>query len=102
MIVAVSSDFADDAWIGSNCSPELSPELELLPNFGEQFRERGVEFGEMFRALEWAPRGEAGHLYISKVRTRWKFSSNLDLPFLKKIWKSIEIHILFSKYYRCF
>jgi hypothetical protein len=27
---AVSSDSVDDAQIGSNCSPELSTELELL------------------------------------------------------------------------
>jgi hypothetical protein len=32
-IAAVSSDSADDARIGSNCSPEL----ETLPNFSEQF-----------------------------------------------------------------
>jgi hypothetical protein len=43
---AVPSDSADDARIGSNCSPELSPELEPLPNFDEQFRELGVEFRE--------------------------------------------------------
>ncbi|AQL03146.1 hypothetical protein ZEAMMB73_Zm00001d045773 [Zea mays] len=40
--IAVSLDFTDDAQIGSNCLPELEP----LPNFGEQFRELGVEFGE--------------------------------------------------------
>ena len=41
-IEVVSSNFADDARIGSNCSPEL----ESFPNFGEQFRELGIESGE--------------------------------------------------------
>jgi hypothetical protein len=39
---AVPSDPADDAQIESNCWPELKP----LPNFGEQFRELGIEYGE--------------------------------------------------------
>jgi hypothetical protein len=42
MNAMVPSDFTDDAQIGSNCSPEL----EQLPNFGEQFQELGIEFGE--------------------------------------------------------
>jgi hypothetical protein len=42
-IAAVSSDSADDVRIGSNCSPELLPELELLSSFSEQFWELGIE-----------------------------------------------------------
>jgi hypothetical protein len=42
----VLSDSTDDARIKSNCSPELLPELEPLPNFGEQFRELRIESGE--------------------------------------------------------
>jgi hypothetical protein len=70
--VAVPSDSADDAQIGSNYSPELSPELEPLPNFGDQFRELGIEYGKPFRALERARREQAGHVYIVGVRMRWK------------------------------
>jgi hypothetical protein len=44
---AVSSDSADNARIESNCSPELSSELEPLPNFGEQFRKLGIESEEI-------------------------------------------------------
>jgi hypothetical protein len=42
----VPSDSAEDALIESNCSSELSPKLEPLTNFSEQFWELGVEFGE--------------------------------------------------------
>jgi hypothetical protein len=41
---AVPSDSTDDARIESNCSPELSPELEPLPNFSKRFRELRIEF----------------------------------------------------------
>jgi hypothetical protein len=40
-------DSADNARIGSNCSPELSSKLDPLPNFGEQFRELGIESEKM-------------------------------------------------------
>jgi hypothetical protein len=40
-------------------------------------------------------------IYIYMVRTRWKFGSNTKFT-IYKIQKSIEIHILCSKYYRCF
>jgi hypothetical protein len=43
---AVPSGSTDDAQIGSNCSPKLSPELEPVPNFGEQSRELRIESGE--------------------------------------------------------
>jgi hypothetical protein len=89
----VPSDSADDARIGSNCSLELSPELEPLPNFGEQFRELEIESGKPFCVLEWARRGETRHVYIVGVRTRWKFGSNSDFT-IYKIRKSLEIHIV--------
>jgi hypothetical protein len=40
---AVPSDSTDDARIESNCSPELSLELEPAPNFGEGFQEFRIE-----------------------------------------------------------
>jgi hypothetical protein len=54
-----------------------------------------------FRALEHSRRGEAEPVYISRVQTRWKFGSNSNFT-IYKIRKSLEIHILCSKYYRCF
>ena len=59
-----------------------------------------LNLGKPFHALEQAWRGEVGHVYIVGVWARWKFSSNLDFT-IYKIWKSLEIHILCSKYYRC-
>jgi hypothetical protein len=32
-----------------------------------------LNLGKPFRALERVRRGEVGHVYISRVRTRWKF-----------------------------
>jgi hypothetical protein len=75
---AVPSDFADDARIGSNCSPDLEP----LPNFDEQFRELGVEFGETVSALVGLDEEKSG-MYIYRVRTRWKFGSNSDFTIYK-------------------
>jgi hypothetical protein len=77
MIAVVSSDSIDDARIGSNCSLELSSELELLPNFSGQFREVGMNMRKSFCDSECARQGEAG-LYIyswgsDEVEIRFKF-----------------------------
>jgi hypothetical protein len=76
---AVPSDFADDARIGSNCSPDLEP----LSNFGEQFRELGVEFGETVSALVGLDEEKSG-MYIY---TGFERDGNLVqiqiLPFIK-------------------
>jgi hypothetical protein len=40
----VPSDSVDDARIESNCSLELSPELEQTPNFVDRFREFQIEY----------------------------------------------------------
>jgi hypothetical protein len=73
-----------------------------------RFRTSASNFGswelnlrKLFHALERARRGEAEHVYIVGVRARWKFGSNSNFT-IYKIRKSLEIHILCSKYYRCF
>jgi hypothetical protein len=42
-IAAVPSNSVDDTWIRSNCSSELSLELEPPSNFGERLREFQIE-----------------------------------------------------------
>jgi hypothetical protein len=94
---AVPSDPADDAQIESNCWPELKP----LPNFGEQFRELGIEYGETISCSGMgSTRRSRVYIYIVGVQTRLKFGSNSELT-IYKIRKSLEIHISRSKYYRC-
>jgi hypothetical protein len=44
MYVNASSDSVNGGRIESNCSPELSPELEPSPNLGERFREFRLEY----------------------------------------------------------
>jgi hypothetical protein len=63
---AVSSDSADDARIGSNCSPELEPLRTSASNSGSW----ELNLRKQFFALERARQGEAGHLYISRVQMR--------------------------------
>jgi hypothetical protein len=69
----VPSDSADDARIGSNCSPELSPELEPPRTSASNTGSYGLDLEKTFRVLERARRDEAGHVYISRVWMRWKF-----------------------------
>jgi hypothetical protein len=64
---AVPSDSADDARIGSNCSPELSPELELPRTSASNTGSLGLDLEKTFRVLERALRDEARHVYISRV-----------------------------------
>jgi hypothetical protein len=68
------SDSADDARIGSNCSPKLSLEFDPLRTSASNSASWKFNMGKPFRALERARQGEAEHVYISRVQTRWKFS----------------------------
>jgi hypothetical protein len=68
--IAVLSDSADDARIGSNCSPELSPKLQPLRTSASNTGSQGSDLEKMFHGLERARRDEAGHVYISRVRIR--------------------------------
>jgi hypothetical protein len=38
--------------------------VKTAPNFGEQFREMGIESGKTILCSEHAGRGESGHIYI--------------------------------------
>jgi hypothetical protein len=80
---AVLSDSADDARIGSNCSPELSPELEPLRSSVSNSGSWELNLRKLFCDSECARWGEAGLIYIVGVRTRWKFGSNSDFIIYK-------------------
>jgi hypothetical protein len=67
---AVPSDSANNARIESNCLAEFSPELEPLRTVASNTGSWGSNLEEPFRVLERARRGEARHVYISRVRTR--------------------------------
>jgi hypothetical protein len=56
----VLSDSANDARIGSNCSPELEPLRTLESNSGSW----EMYLTKRFRDSERAQRGEANHIYI--------------------------------------
>jgi hypothetical protein len=66
---AVLSDSADDTRIGSNCSPELSPELQPFRTSVSNSGSWELNLRKPFRALERARR-EARLIYIVVVQTR--------------------------------
>ena len=76
--VGVPSDSTDYARIESNCSPELSPELKPLRTSTSNYGRWGMNMRKPFHNSECAQRGEAGHIHIAGVWTRWKFRSNSD------------------------
>jgi hypothetical protein len=63
MNVAVPSDSANDARIGSNYLSELSSELEPLQTSASNSGRWGMSLGKPFRDSECAQQGEAGHIY---------------------------------------
>jgi hypothetical protein len=56
----VPSDFVDDAWIESNCSPELKLSRTLTSNSGSF----GSKLGKGFRNSKRARREDSSHIYI--------------------------------------
>jgi hypothetical protein len=77
-ITVVSSHSADDAQIGSNCSSELSSELELLRTLASNSGSCELNLRKSFGALEHARRGEAMHIYSwgsdeMKIRVKFRF-----------------------------
>jgi hypothetical protein len=67
---AVPSDSADDTRIGSNCSPKLSPELELLRTSTSNSESWKLNLSKPFCDSECARQGEVEHIYIAGVRMR--------------------------------
>jgi hypothetical protein len=65
--VAVLSDSANNAWIKSNCSLELSPELEPSQTSASIPRIVDRNWGKRFRGLEGARREGSSHIYIARV-----------------------------------
>jgi hypothetical protein len=70
MNATVPSDSLDDAQIGSNCSLELSLELEPLRTSVSDSGRWGMSLGKLFCDSESAHQGEANHIYIARVQTR--------------------------------
>jgi hypothetical protein len=62
--VAVLSDSANNAWIKSNCSLELSPQLEPSQTSASIPRIVDQNWGKRFRGLEGARREGSSHIYI--------------------------------------
>jgi hypothetical protein len=60
---AVLSNFANDAWIESNCLPQLSPELEPLRTSMSNSINCGLNMGKQFRDLARARRECSIHIY---------------------------------------
>jgi hypothetical protein len=59
----VPSDSINDARIESNCSPDLLPELEPPPNFGDRFREFQIEYeGRVSNFGKGSTRGFQPHI----------------------------------------
>jgi hypothetical protein len=58
-------DFASDAWIESNCSPELSTELEPPQTSVSNFENCGSNLGKRFQDLEMARRVSLKIFYFS-------------------------------------
>jgi hypothetical protein len=63
----VPLDSADDAWIESNCSSELSQELEPTRTSASNSGSFRSKLGKWFRNSERAQREDSNHLYIAWV-----------------------------------
>jgi hypothetical protein len=88
----VLSDFANDARIESNCSPELELPRTLVSNFGNC----GSNLGKRFSYLERDRRENFRHIYISRGSIYFIFQ-NKSIFKIKIIPKKAEIVFNFLK-----
>jgi hypothetical protein len=70
---AIPPNSADDARIGSNCSPELPSKLEPSRTSASNSGSFGFRLGMGFRNSERARREDSSHLYIARVRIYFIF-----------------------------
>jgi hypothetical protein len=81
---------------------EVVTGVGTTPNFGEQYRELGIGFGRK-RFVFWNGLDEMKpDMYIYLGFGRENNSVKIRILLFLKFEKSLEIHILCSKYYRYF